>query len=382
MHLKSARVEENSRNSITGSTRSLIISRLHKAAKHANELVEVLSDRATSKASESDLLESQAYHFWLAGSQEFEKQSQGAHTPSSQAQKERWERCLQYLAASRVIYNALLKNTHKDIFKDVLASSIDPSIRYAAYQSRLPRTLATSSVAKKFFPKENSELLASVEKLDPNALVEESKVVSGKPQSLESFPSTITWRSRTANIVDATIGQALAAVNAAEDRLSSFLSGADANTLAKDKAAAYDDVLTASQDAADASRHSIEELEKEGVDEGDARMQDLRVTVLAVNYDLIKWRVGRNRVLIGSDDGLKLDVNPSRTSKKTRKDGSEPIEKEEGNGRKLARLRERVALYDAILQSIDSVKELRGAVRDSGFIQELEGKRSYFQALK
>jgi signal recognition particle subunit SRP68 len=34
------------------------------------------------------------------------------------------------------------------------------------------------------------------------------------------------------------------------------------------------------------------------------------------------------------------------------------------------------------LQSIDSIKELRGAVRDAGFIAELDGQRAYFQALK
>jgi signal recognition particle subunit SRP68 len=118
------------------------------------------------------------------------------------------------------------------------------------------------------------------------------------------------------------------------------------------------------------------------VDEGDARMQDLRVTSLAVNYDLISWRVGRNRVLIGADDGLTFPPNPPQKPRRPRKDGKEWTEREEPTGRKLARLRERIALYDAILQSIDSVKELRGAVRDTGFVAELDSQRAYFQALK
>lgn len=382
MHMKSARAEENSGSGIAGSTRSHIISRLHKAATHAAGLVEALSDKATSTASDHDLLEAQAYYFWLVGSQEFEKQSQGAHETDAQSQKTRWAPCLENFAIARVIYNALFQKTRKDVFKEVLASSIDPSIRYAAYQSRLPRTLAISTVAKRCFPKNKADLLASIEAVDAGALAEESKVVSGKPQAVEKYPSTITWRSRTANIVDATIGQALAAVSAAEARLSAFLSDSKTEKSTKDRAAAYDDVLNASQEAADVSRRAVEELEKEGVDEGDARMQDLRVTILAVNYDLIQWRVGRNRVLIGEDDGLKLDGDQAKRPRKALKDGTEPVEKEEGTGKKLARLRERVVLYDSILQSIDSVKELRGAVRDSGFIKELEGKRSYFQALK
>jgi signal recognition particle subunit SRP68 len=150
----------------------------------------------------------------------------------------------------------------------------------------------------------------------------------------------------------------------------------------KDRANAYDDILIASQDAVDATRRAIEELEKEGVDEGDARMQDLRVTNLAVNYDLISWRIGRNRVLIGADDGLAFPPNPPQKPRRPRKDGKEWTEREEPTGRKLARLRERIALYDAILQSIDSIKDLRGAARDTGFIAELDGQRAYFHALK
>jgi len=179
--------------------------------------------------------------------------------------------------------------------------------------------------------------------------------------------------------VDAAIGQALVSVDAA----SSVLDQSSSSSLSsKDRANAYDDILIASQDAVDATKQAIEELEKEGVDEGDARMQDLRVTSLAVNYDLISWRVGRNRVLIGADDGLTFPPNPPQKPRRPRKDGKEWTEREEPTGRKLARLRERIALYDAILQSIDSVKDLRGAVRDTGFVAELDGQRAYFQALK
>ena len=111
-------------------------------------------------------------------------------------------------------------------------------------------------------------------------------------------------------------------------------------------------------------------------------MQDLRVTNLAVNYDLISWRIGRNRVLVGVDDGLSFPPNPPQKPRRPRKDGKEWTEREEPTGRKVARLRERVALYDAILQSIDSIKELKGAPGDTGFMAELDGQRAYFQALK
>ena len=179
--------------------------------------------------------------------------------------------------------------------------------------------------------------------------------------------------------MDAAIGQALVSAENSSRELATSL---DASSSPKDRANAYDGVLIASQDAADATRRAIEELEKEGVNEGDARVQDLRVTSLAVNYNLIAWRVGRNRVLIGSDDGLTFSPSAGRKPQRPRKDGTEWTEREEPTGRKLARLRERVALYDAILQSIDSIKDLRGAVRDAGFVAELDGQRAYFQALK
>ncbi|KAL2352516.1 hypothetical protein BJ546DRAFT_987972 [Cryomyces antarcticus] len=384
MHMKSTHSEDNASKGITGSTRSHIISRLHKASKSAQELVALLKDQDTSGATDADILEARAYAASLSGAEEFEKQFEGQRPNDAPTQDERWQKCLAYYSEARVIYAALMRETKKDLFKEVLASTIDPSIRYAAYQSHLPRTTAVLVIAKRCFPRSDSDLTTAVEKLDPDVLQEEQSAsgAAGKDSGSENVPNTINWRSRTANIADASIGQALAAVATAEAQLSSFLSSENTDSTSREKAAAYDEVLIASQDAADATRRAIDELEKEGVDEGDARMQDLRVTSLAVNYALIGWRVGRNRVLIGREDGALLEGEVSKKPKRPRKDGKEWVEKEEANGRKLARLRERVVLYDATLQSIDSVKELRGAVRDAAFVEELEGKRAYFQALK
>lgn len=381
--MKASHSEDNADKNITGSTRKHIVSRLHKAVHYANQVVELVSDTSASGASDADVLEARAYAYALAGAQEFEKQAEGVK--SKNASPQRWSSCLINYSAARVIYSSLLKSTKKDLFKEVLAGTTDPSIRYAAYQSRIPRTVGVPAVATKYFPKDDAKLVQAVQKLDPAALEEEeaaSSRKSGRPLSKLSNSTTdsqITWRGRTANVVDAAIGQALASVDTASSVLDETT---NSSTSPKDRANAYDDILIASQDAVDATRRAIEELEKEGVDEGDSRMQDLRVTNLAVNYDLISWRVGRNRVLVGKDDGLTFPANPPQKPRRQRKDGKEWVEREEPTGRKLARLRERTALYDAILQSIDSVKELRGAARDTGFVAELDGQRAYFQALK
>ena len=176
MYMKASHSEDNANKSIRGSTRRHIISRLNKAAKYAKELVELLSDKS-ARASDTDLLEAKAYAYSLTGAEEFEKQSEGIKNTNGSPQ--RWIKCLTFYSAARVIYNSLLTATKKDLFKEMLASTIDPSIRYAAYQHRLPRTVAVSTVVKRFFPKKDSELVEAVEKLDPDALVLEEPSQQG-----------------------------------------------------------------------------------------------------------------------------------------------------------------------------------------------------------
>jgi signal recognition particle subunit SRP68 len=364
--MKSSHAEDSASQKFPGSTRSHIVSRLIKASKQAEGLVEILRRVSKDGGSEVDFLEAQAYATYLVGLAEFEKHSASPKLGDLKAQREKWQECLENLAVARVIYGALLKKTKKDYFKEMLSGSVDPSIRFAAYQSEIPRTIAISEVARRYFPANDSELVKAVEAQDSTALKEADQ----KGSKEGSLPTSISWRSRKANIVDASIGQALVAVYTAEARLIETLSSKSKSITISNQAAAYDDVLNASQDAVDATRHAIEDHEKEKVAESDPKMQDLRVTNLAVNYDMIGWRVGRNRVLIGDQDGLDFEFGHKSKGNST------------GKGRKLSKLRERVVLFDAILQSIDSIKELQGAARDSGFIAELDGKRAYFQALK
>ncbi|KAK3056730.1 signal recognition particle subunit srp68 [Extremus antarcticus] len=380
MHIKTTHTEDASGKGITGATRRHVISRLAKAAKVARNLLGLLGERNASKASSQDVLEGRAYAASLGGAEEFEKESGG----EQQAGEKRWHECLKQYSEARIIYAALYERDKKDVYRDILANTVDPTIRYAAYQAHLSRTIAIPTVAKRFFPKDDSQLVKAIEEVDSYALKDKPvpKTEEEKQDLPQAAPSSVTWRGRKASIVDASIGQALASVSTAEARLRSYLSS---NTSAanKDKAGAYDEILVSSQDAADATKRATDELEKERVDEGDARMQDLRVTSLAVNYALVSWRVGRNRALVGAeDDGMTFESQAQKKLKRPRKDGTEYPDKEEGRGHKLARLRERVVLYDASIQSVNSVKELRGAMRDQKFVDELDAKANYFRALK
>lgn len=346
---------------VTGSTRSHIISRLHKSTICANDLLQLLSDKATTSASDVDILEARAYCASLAGAMKFEKQS--------------WEACVKSYSEARIIYTALSKNTKTDIFKDLLTDPVDPSIRYGAYKMGMPRTLAIPGIARKNFPTD-PKLVSQVEELDPNCLKDETTVPKIDSPESSDAPKTITWRSRIVDLEDAAIATALGSVKSASLKLSEVLSF-DTVKNPKDRGSAYDDILIASQDVVDATKHAIDELISEGVGQSDKRMQSLLVTRTAVSYDMIGWRIGRNRVMVGYQDGV-IDYVQSYSSKK----GGNKSSKDEPIGRKLAKLREKVVLYDAILQSVESIKELPGVAADSTLQEELDAKYSYFQALK
>lgn len=368
MHMKSQHAADSSTNGITGSTRRHIGSRLHKASIYAGELVNRLKEKDVSGASSQDIQEARAYYVSMRGSIEFEKQN--------------WEKCLREYSEARLIYAVLAKSGRSkkdDLFRDLTSTTIEPSIRYAAYQLKLPRTISIDKIVARFVPR-NSEYLDEILKSHPDPALDEGKK-KGPGEISQDIPSTITWRSRTVNLEDAATAQALAAVSGAEIKLSSFLSS-DPNLDSRAQAAAYDEVLIPSQDAVDATKTAIDELTSDGVPQGDRRMQALQITRTAVNYALVGWRIGRNRILCGDQDGAILEARALRKPKKPRKDGKERKAQEESRGQKLTRLRERVVLYDATLQSLDSVKELPGVAADQAFLTELDVKRAYFGALR
>lgn len=365
--MKSVHSADTTTKGIQGSTRRHMLSRLNKAATYAKQLVVVLEDREASHASLVDLLEARAYLASLSGTFWMEKQ--------------RWPDCIREYSMARVIYATLERQLNHQALRDLLSSTIDPSIRYAAYQLSLPRSTPVPSIAAQYFPS-GSHVRAEVEAVDaeyPNTAAGDSQMdVDSAPENL---PRTISWRSRTVPLEDASISQALATASAAESQLTSWLASLDGqSSSAKETAANYDNVIIASQDAVDATKTAIDDLIGEGVDQSDKRMQSLQLTRTAVNYALVGWRVGRNRVLCGTADGLYLEAG--KRKKRGQQQQVSLAGEEQSTGKQLAQLRERAVLYDAILQSLDSVYELPGVAGDASFVEELNGKRCYFQSLR
>lgn len=366
MAMNSTQSTENTQKKMAASTRRQIISRLNRATQYAKGLVSCLRDEAISGATNRDILEAAAYLASLCGGLHF--------------QKARWDLCVQEYSVARVIYTTLGSGPRTDLFKDQLSSTIDPSIRYAAYRLRLSRTKAVSDIAIERFPPDEGELRSKIEIVDPDAFVSSAEAEARGKTALEDVPSAISWRYRTVKIEDATIAQAIAVANKKERELSE--NHAKADVPSRELAAAYDDVINARQEAVDTTKSVLDELTAEGVDPSDSRIQSLQLTRTAVTYAVIELRIGRNRVLCGAYDDMFSDHVHLKPSHRRGKITTSPTVRHQSIGTKLGRLRQRVALYDSILQSIGLVEELSGVAGDEGFMEELSGKRAYFRALK
>ncbi|RMD41263.1 hypothetical protein DV735_g3876, partial [Chaetothyriales sp. CBS 134920] len=365
--MKQSQSPEATQKPLLGSTKRQIVSRLQRAIAYAENLVGVIQAGPTDRS--TDLLEAKAYLAMLRGTKHFEQS--------------RWQPCLEQYALVRLVYVVLGESAHTELYRDLLSTIVEPSIRYAAYQLKLPRTKPITDIVIENFPASESDTKAALGKINSSAF-ETSSAVAAASDSAKDIPPSISWRGRDVKLEDAAISQALALAHQHEATLNDKFAGFSSGTLDQlALAALYDDVITARQDAADATKSAIDELVAEGVDPGDRRIQSLQITRTAVNYGVIEYRIGRNRVLCGADDGLRFETVSSKPARKAAKSGKQGVvAKQESIGRRISRLRERVALYDAILQSLDSTLELPGVVADETFTAELSGKRSYFRALK
>ncbi|KAK7418391.1 signal recognition particle subunit srp68 [Neonectria punicea] len=351
---------------ITGRTRSHIVSRLTKAARNADDLVDVLSE-SDSGATSTDLLEAKAYAALIRGSMLFEKQS--------------WEPSLRSYATARIVYSALATTTKGDIFKDLLSETIDPSIRYSAYQLNTPRTVPIPVIAQRAFPHSDTALVQEINQIDVNLLKQGETDLKKESPGAEDAPKTLTWRSREVTIEDAQIAVAWGFVLASKERLATTLAE-PRDRSPSDLSAAYDEILSATQDAVDATKQAIDEMRAEGIEQGDPRMQSLQITRTAVNFEMISWRIGRNRVLTGSNDGAVEEYGPVRRRRARTSEEPAKQEKELPIGKKLGKLKEKVALYAGILQSIEAIKELPGVANDQELASQIDSFVKYFEALK
>ena len=368
MAMKSNQSVENTQKAMAGSTKRQIASRLRRAGVYAVNLVSILAQTAV-KASTKDELEARAYLAMMSGSLNFERR--------------RWQDCLHNYAVARIVYVVLGLSGKSDLFRDLLSGIVDPSIRYASYQLKIPRTKPVHDLAVENFPPMEHELRQMLLGLDDQAFPDSSKQAASAKAGKGATPTTISWRARTVKSEEAAISQALSIASEYEKSLGTKFDEFQASKIdSREFALAYDDIINARQDAVDATKAAIDDLNAEGVQSGDPRIQALQISRTALSYAVIEWRIGRNRILCGKLDGLQFDLEKPTASVKQRKDDKVRSQREEKVGHKLARLRERAALYEAILQSIDGIKELPGVIADTALMQELSIKRNHFRSLR
>ncbi|KAL7919205.1 hypothetical protein ACQKWADRAFT_302018 [Trichoderma austrokoningii] len=354
---------------IVGRARSHIVSRLEKAARSAEQVVRILSQTDVSGATTTDVLEAQAYAALVRGAVQFEKNS--------------WESCLRSYATTYVIYNALATASKSDLYKDLLSETVEPSIRFAAYQLKTPRTVSAATLAKNAFPRSDDTLVQEINRIDSTLLGEARPESSDAIAGSEAAPQTLNWRRHQVQIEDAQIATAWAAVGEAKERLSQAVAKSQDKGL-HEAAAAYDEILIATQDAVDATKQAIDDIKADGVSQSDPRMQRLQITRTAVNYEMISWRIGRNRVLTGNHDGATEEYGSLRRRKRKDAKASEEAKKERElpTGKKLSKLKEKAALYEGILQNLESIRELPGVAADEELAARIEAYEQYFIALK
>lgn len=367
--MKSARSTDTN-HGVTGATRRQIISRCKKATTYADTLVQVLQE-STLRDMKGQVLEAQAYCSMLYGNLFFEKA--------------RWDACIRSFSVSRVIYAAFAVSSRNDAFKELLSSTIDPSIRYAAYQCKLPRTKAVSDLAIESLTETSGHLKSDLEAIDPKAfqtLNEKQQTKATDASISKTIPSMITWRSRNVKIEDASIAQALGLALAKEQQLMSIFEDEGSRQQQKLLISLYEEIIGARQETVDAAKTAIEELTSEGVEVGDSRMQSLQVTKTAVSFSLIEWQIGRNRILCGPGDGVIPESQPKPLTRPGKRVTAREKSNEDSKPKRLARLRRLLLQYDSSLQSLDSVVELPGVAGDEAFVTSISSVRDYFQSLK
>ena len=252
-----------------------------------------------------------------------------------------------------------------------------------AYQLKTPRTVPIPVIARKTFPDSDAALTEQINKLDPRILRQGDASSTKDAIDGENGPRTLTWRSREVKIEDAQIAAAWGTVLQAKSKLAEKIERDGSEMGPHEMAGAYEEILMATQDAADATKQAIDELRGEGVGSGDARMQSLQITRTAVNYEMISWRIGRNRVLLGPQDGApEAYTNQGRKKRKGAADAEARVDRDPPQSRKLAKLKEKVALYDGTLQNFKSIEELPGVAADAELSPRLSASASYFEALK
>ncbi|KAK7208011.1 hypothetical protein BZA70DRAFT_272719 [Myxozyma melibiosi] len=346
--------------SVAPEKRKHVLQRLEKARKHASQFASILLESDESGFSDYDKLQVVSYSALLAASGALE----AFHYNKAVVQFSIAYTGLQGLALSLAGPDASDDDSDTaDLYRDLLDSTVIPSLKFAALQvDPSLRSEAVSAIAHKFIPEDNVvvELVQKVAKDE----VKVRELLTGKSDHADAleFVDSITWRSHTAHLRDATVAAAIVSARGADEGLSKTLADAKTET----SAPAFDPALLAWQDAVDAIHETIVEANSSAGDDVQARVQELYIVSTFASYNLIARRIARDNLLASS----------LRTSLEAGTKKGAPVKSS------ASKLRALSGIYDAILQSIAQIVDLPGVASDEPLSDALASLQKYYSAHK
>ncbi|KAK9477507.1 hypothetical protein V1514DRAFT_333496 [Lipomyces japonicus] len=368
-------------------------SKLEKSRKLANLLVDIVVSGRDVEASSSspavdvtdvERLQAVAYAELISAAVEFEHG--------------RFERAVRHYAAAWLALSGLVAgltpvtdddknnitdddNDTADLYRDQLTTTVEPALKFVSQQvapAAAARADTVAGLARKYVPRQHV-VFALVRAVVPDGEVADALLLTSSGADSDDHEADhesgtgkvdatvreVTWRSHTARLRDASVVQAITAARRADDDFAGQRKQVDGEYGQGDAAAAaYDPVLLAWQDAADAVHAAITDAEADGSQD---RVQELYVVSTFANYSLISRRIARDRVLLAT-----LTAKKQAQSSSGRNDGKHAV-----NGNVL---RQMAGIYDAIVQSIVQIQDLAGVAADEELASGLASLRSYFRA--
>jgi len=332
-----------------------LMKRLKKAALYANQLEDVCKNY--EKIEEKSLLDVQAYAALMTGYKLFEEQD--------------WQAALEKFAIARTIYEKLAAagDPQQEALCHSTIDSIDPNIRYCAYNLKIKNTSSEDDIAALVEMKLKSSANGA------NFLDDKIEaLIQKKIQEKASQFTSITWRNHNIDIKNPKIAESILKANdAIEDLEKTEIVDAkneseinEFNEKVNNKLDRFSNVLEAYHDG---QRQAEKELleDKLATDrvtssKSEEKTNNLKALFSYISFQRLMYTLKRNLLLI-----KQIEVNNANPTP---------------DNAKFCRPENVVKLYDTIQQVINEVKELPFIDTDVSLSALLSIKTWYYKACR
>lgn len=332
-----------------------LMKRLRKAAEYANQLEEICKNY--ENIDEKTVLDVQGYSALMSGYKLFEEQN--------------WQAALEKFAISRKIYEKLAAagDAQQEALCNSTIDSIDPNIRYCAYNLKIKNTTSEEDVAALVDMKIKSSAAGS-SFLDTKI----EALLQKKIQEKAALLTSITWRNHTINIKNEKIAESILKANEAiqeleKSKLINVKTEKDVksyNEMVSAKLDRYSNVLEVYHDGQRQAEKDLREdklaSDKVTSSKSEEKTKNLQAIFTYISYQRLIYTLNRNLLLI-EQISTNISYPNSESSKSSRPEDV-------------------VKLYDTIQQIINEIKELPFIESDVSLSALLSIKTWYFKACR